>query len=396
MKKILILVPLLFCLTGCYNYRELNDLAIVSGISINKNEEEYIVTAEVVNPKKEQDASSGREPDFVIYTGKGKSMQEAFRKIVKEAPKKLYGAQMDVFIIDEETAKTELKNILDFFSRDPEIRSEFNVLVGKSTNVLDITTPLDNISSKSILDSLESNNNYLGLSNLVTYHDLIDNYLNPNIELALPTVEVIDSETEKEGAENESKGESIKNIETTSSEIATLIGNIAVFKDNKLVGYLSEEESQAYNMVMNNAKITLMKTDYENEQFIVNEILNSSSDIEINIKKKKVTISIKGKATISEANYSGNLDDPKEILKVQKDLNKTTENFIEKALKNTIKKYNSDIYGFRDMFYKQDPKAYKKIKDTWYEDVFPNLDIEVKANITLFEKGNLNGGVYHE
>lgn len=396
MKKIFILVLLTFCLTGCYNYRELNDLAIVSGISINKIEDEYIVTAEVVNPKKEQDASSGKEPDFVIYTGKGKSMQEAFRKIVKESPKKLYGAQMDVFIIDEETAKTELKNILDFFSRDPEIRSEFNVLVGKSTNILDITTPLDNISSKNILDSLESNNNYLGIANLVTYHDLIDNYLNPNIELALPKVEVINKENKSDDNKNKTTGENLENIETTSAEVATLIANIAIFKENKLIGYLSEEESQAYNMVMNNAKITLMKTDYDNDQFIINEILNSSSDIEVDIKKKKVTISIKGKATISEANYSGDLENPKEILKIQKNLNKTTETFIKKSLKNTIKKYNSDIYGFRDIFYKKDPKNYKKIKDTWYEDIFPNLEIEVKTNITLFEKGNLNGGVYHE
>lgn len=387
MKKILILIPLLFCLTGCYNYRELNDLAIVSGISIDKNEDEYIVNAEVINPKKQQDASSGKEPEFVVYTSKGTSMQEAFRKIIKESPKKLYGAQMDVLIIDEETAKKELKNILDFFSRDPEIRSEFYVLVGKSTDVLEITTPLDKISSKNILDSLESNNSYLGFSNLVTYHDLIDNYLNPNIELALPTVEVVGDDT---------NGDSIENIESTSADAASIITNIAVFKDNKFVGYLTEEESQAYNMVMNSAKTTLMKTNYKDNEFIISEILNSSADIKIDIKKKKVTISIKGKATIAEANYSGNLEDAKEISKIQKDLNKTTEKFIKNSLKSTIQKYNSDIYGFRDMFYKQDPKAYKKLKNNWYKETFPNLEIEVKSDITIFEKGKLNGGLYHE
>lgn len=387
MKKLLILIPILFCLTGCYNYRELNDLAIVSGISINKNEDEYIVSTEVINPKKQQDASSGKEPEFVIYTNKGNSMQEALRKILKESPKKLYGAQMDVLIIDEETAKTELNNILDFFSRDPEIRSEFYVLVGKSTDVLEITTPLDKISSRNILDSLESNNNYLGFSNLVTFHDLIDNYLNPNIELALPTVEVVGNKT---------NGDSIENIESTTAKSSSVITNIAVFKGNKLKGYLTEKESQAYNMIMNNSKITLMKTNYKNEQFIINEILKSSSEIEVDIKKKKVTISIKGKATIAEANYSGNLEDPKEIEKIQKDLNKTTKDFIKNSIENTIQKYKSDIYGFRDMFYKKDPKAYKKLKNNWYNDTFPNLEIEVKSDITIFEKGNLDGGLYHE
>lgn len=387
MKKILILIPLIFLLTGCYNYRELNDLAIVSGISIEKNNKEYTVTAEIINPKKQQDASSGKEPEFVIYTGKGASMQEAFRKIVKESPKKLYGAQMDVLIIEEETAKKEMNDILDFFSRDPEVRSEFYVLVGKSTNVLEITTPLTKISSKNILNSLEANNDYLGFASLVTFHDLIDNYLNPNIELALPTIEI---------KGNNNKGDSIENIESTSAETTNIISNLSIFKNNKLLGYLTEEESQAYNMVMNNAKITLMKTNYKDNEFIINEILKYSSKVDIDIKKKKVTISIKGKATIAEANYSGNLESEKTIEKIQKDLNKTTEKFIKNNIESVIKKYNSDIYGFRDMFYKKDPKTYKKLKNNWYKEIFPNLEIEVKSNITIFEKGNLNGGLHHE
>ena len=124
MKKIILLLPLLFLLTGCYNYRELNDLAIISGVSVSKVDDTYKITAEIVNPKKEQDSSGGKETDYVIYEGEGKSMQEAFREIVKESPQKLYGAQMDVLIIEEETAKEGIGDIIDFFARDPEVRSE--------------------------------------------------------------------------------------------------------------------------------------------------------------------------------------------------------------------------------------------------------------------------------
>ena len=125
MKKLLLLIPLLLLLSGCYNYRELNDLTIVSAISINKIDDKYDVTAQVVNPKKEQDTSSSNEPDFITYNSEGKSIQEAFRLIVKESPKKMYGAQMQILIIDENIAKENLKDILDFLARDPEIRKEF-------------------------------------------------------------------------------------------------------------------------------------------------------------------------------------------------------------------------------------------------------------------------------
>lgn len=387
MKKLILLLPLLFLLTGCYNYRELNDLAIVSGISISKEENTYKVTAEVVNPKKQQDTSSSKEPDFVIYTTSGSSVQEALRKIVKESPKKLYGAQMEILIIDEETAKNELNNVLDFFARDPEIRSEFYVLIGKSSNILDVITPLENISSKNIVSSLEANNLYLGTSNLVTYHDLISNYLNPNIEIALPTVEIVGNELE---------GENTKNIESTTSEVASIISNIGVFKNNKLVGYLTTKESLVYNIVMNNTQTFLIETKYNNNQFIVNEIIDSSTEMELDTKENKITISIKGKASISEANCDKDLEKETTILSIQKDLNNTTEKLIKNSIENTIQKYESDIYGFLDLIYKTDPKYYKKIKDDWYKNILKNIDIEVKSNLTIIEKGNLNGGIHHE
>lgn len=387
MKKLLLLLPLVFFLTGCYNYRELNDLIIVSGVSINKEDDLYHITVEVVNPKQQQDTSSGNEPDFIIYKSTGTSLQETFRSVVKEAPKKLYLAQMDILIIDEQVAKEDLKGMLEFFARDPETRSEFYVLIGKNTKTLEITTALENISSKKILESLKSNSDYLGTTNLVTYHDLINNFLNSNIEIILPTIEVIG---------DESQGETIENTENTVTEARPVLSNQAIFKENKLIGYLTEEESIIYNMIMQNSKTPLIKTTYQDNQYIVNEIVSYSSKIEANPKKKKVTITIKGNSNITELNYNCNIESSKTIKKLQNDLNKEIEEQIKTTIKNTTQKYNSDIYGFRDLFYKTDPKEYKKQKDIWYEEIYPNLEIEVKSNIKIFEKGNLNGGILHE
>ena len=52
------------------------------------------------------------------------------------------------------------------------------------------------------------------------------------------------------------------------------------------------------------------------------------------------------------------------------------------------KEYNSDIFGFGDIFYKSNPKKYKKFKDEWHSNSFKNIDVEVKSNITIMTKGN--------
>lgn len=387
MKKLILLIPVIFFLTGCYNYRELNDLAIISGVAVSKNNDTYNITVEVVNPKKEQDTSSGKEPDYVIYEGTGKSMQEAFRSIVKESPQKLYGAQIDVLIIDEETAREGIGDILDFFARDPEVRSEFYVVISKNDEALKIISPLVNLSSKNIVNSLKSTNTYMGFVNLVTYHELLSNFINPHIEIALPSIEIVG---------NEEVGENTENIETTTSFANNIISNMTIFKDGKMLGYLTEEESLGYNIIMNNSKTVLIRNEYDNGDFIVNEIIDSSTEVLPNIKKKEITINIKGEASIAEVNYDINLESDKDIKKIEKEFNDNIEKLILNTIDSTNNKYNSDIYGFRDLFYKSNPKKYKKLIKELGDNFLNELNIKVKSNIKIIEKGNLNGGIVDE
>ena len=387
MKKILLLIPILILLTGCYNYRELNDLAIVSAISVSKENNKYKVNIQVVNPKKEQDTSSSNEPDFITYKSNGPSLQEAFRLVIKESPKKIYGAQMQILIIDENIAKDGLEDILDFFARDPEIRNEFYVLIGKSKDILEILTPLDNISSQNIMDSLTANNKYLGYANLITFNDLLANYQNNNIEIALPSLELKGSS--KEGDKEET-------LEKSVSDASVILSNIGVFKNNKLLGYLTEEDSLAYNFVMDNVTNTIITTNYKDNQYIVNEIIDSKTSLEAKPKDNKIKITITGKSSISELNYNIDLTKEKNIKKVQKDLNEKIEKMIKDSIKNVIKEYNTDIYGFKDLYYKTDSKYFKKIKDNWDTEIFNNIEIDVSSKIEIVEQGNLLGGLKHE
>jgi len=387
MKKIKILFILLIpLLTGCYNYREINDLAIVTALSIGKTEEEFKITVQVINSKKETDASTANQPDFITYTNTGTSIQETLRYMILESPKKIYGAHLQILILDESLAKDDISAALDFFFRDPEIRKVFFILIGKQEELLNVITPLDTISSQNITESLESSNKYLGLSNLITFHDLMNIYLGNKQELAIPSIEL--KGTVEEGEED-------KNIQKTQTDTTLFISDIAVFKDTKMLGYLTNEESIAFNMIKNNITHTIIHSDY-NDGYITHEILEFKSNIEANPKKNKVTIKINGRSAITEVNTKEKLSTEKNIKEIQKKLNKDIEKLIKDSIKNINKKYNSDIYGFEELFYKTDYKYYNKIKDKWYEEIFNNIEIEVKSNITIQEKGNILGGIHND
>lgn len=384
MKKMIFIIPIIFLLTGCYNYREINELAIVSGVSIRKVDDEIELTTEVINPKKEQDASSGEEPEFIIYTSRAKSVQEAIRKMIKESPRKMYGAHIEILVIDEGIAREYLMDILDSFARDPEIRSEFKVLVGKSDDVLKITTPLEKISSENILNSLENNNKYLGFANVVTYHELISNVLNPNIELVLPVLSM---------KGNVNLGEDKENISNTSVKATSIIDGMAIFRNNKLMGYLTEEESLTYNILRDSAKNFFIRTSGHDKEYIVHEIIRLSSKMEFDKNKNEMKITLTGKSAISEVNEKIDLENLEEVSKLEKKLNQELKKMVERSILSIQKKYNSDIFGFGDVIYKSYPKYFQKIKDEFKHDGFQNMKVNVSVKIKGQEKGNLNRGV---
>ena len=384
MKKMIFIIPIIFLLTGCYNYREINELAIVSGVSIRKVDDEIELTTEVINPKKEQDASSGEEPEFIIYTSRAKSVQEAIRKMMKESPRKMYGAHIEILVIDEGIAREYLMDILDSFARNPEIRSEFKVLVGKSDDILKITTPLEKISSENIRNSLENNNKYLGFANVVTYHELISNVLNPNIELVLPVLSM---------KGNVNLGEDKENISNTSVKATSIIDGMAIFRNNKLIGYLTEEESLTYNILRDSAKNFFIRTSGHDNEYIVHEIIRLSSKMEFDKNKNEMKITLTGKSAISEVNEKIDLENLEEVSKLEKELNQELKKMVERSILSIQKKYNSDIFGFGDVIYKSYPKYFQKIKDEFKQDGFQNMKVNVSVKIKGQEKGNLNRGV---
>ncbi len=386
MKKLLLILITLTFLTGCYNYRELNDLAIVTAVSISKEKDNYNIAVQVVNPKKDQDTSSSNEPDFIVYKSKGETLQAAFESLVKESPKRMYKTQMQILIIDEKMAKNNIKEVFEYLARNPEIRNEFNVLIGKSDNILETLTPLNNLSSQNILDSLKASSKYLGNTNLLTFNELLSDYQNEKTEMAIPVIKLT-SQKNKDDKNTE------KILEKTTTTPAIVLDNISIFKDNKLIGYLSTKETVSYNFINNNITLTNIKKDYPNNKYIAYKILKSKSKLEVTPKKHTITLTIKGNAEINEATYNIDLSKEKNIKKLEKSLNKRLEKMITSSFNSTRKKYNSDIYGFEDLYYKKDPKYYNKIKKDWDSKEFQKIKLKVKSNIKIVEQGNILGKI---
>lgn len=377
-KKIILITFLSLILTGCYDYKELNTIAIVSATEVNKIDNTYYVTAQVITPQAPEKTATVQAP-FIIYTGSGKTVQEAYRTIVNTSSRYLYSNHLQLLIINEKIAKEDITEIVDYFVRNPNIRTEFYVTIGKSDNILANITPIDQISSASIKNSINNNIKFLGTSSKTTFNDFINMLINPNLEIILPSIEIINEQDQNEG-------EKLENTEETIIKSKYRLDNLAIFKDNKLLSYLTEEESKSYNIVKNNINNTLLTYECHKDKYITIEIIESKSNFTINYNQVNINIDLEG--NINESHCYITPNNKNDIQKLTKEL----ENYLNKSISNNLnqikEKYNSDVFGFLESIYKHNYSYYQKIKSSWSKDTFKNMKITVNTNLTITGKGN--------
>lgn len=389
MKKIKYIILLLPLLSGCYNYRELNELGITTAVSIDYKDNNFILIAEVVNPIKQQDVSASNNSPFVNFTSVAPSIQEAFRNTVLESPRQLYLSQLEIILVSEEIINNHLEEFLEFFSREPETRTEIKVIIAKtdeSTKGITIQSLLTNFSSSNILESLEVQNKLLGLTQEVTINELLNMYLDPNLEIILPSMILYGSSD---------IGDEKENITTSTPKTLVKVGTTSVIKDGKILGYLSEEESKMVNLINGNLTKTILKIPYE-DGYVVFEPNRIKTKQKLNIKDNKITIEISGFSKIKEFHTTKNIKNMKTVEELNKYFNKEIENMIKDNFNQIREKYNTDMFGFQELYYRTDHKYFKKYCSNWYETTFPNIELEVKSNIKLYEKGNTLGGIKYE
>ncbi len=375
-KTIILLISILL-LTGCYDRKELNKIAILTATEINKIDDNYIIRAQIVNPQS-PDKTTNVEAPFFIYTGTGKTIQEAYRQIKLSASRYLYPDHLRVLIINENLAQDDISTIFDFYLRDPAIRTEFNVLIGKDDNILSPITPLNQISASSIVDTLAVNKNYLGVTNLTTLNEMAIMYLNPHTEIIIPSIQLNNSQNENDKEEN-----------TQSTKVNSLyeLSGLAIFKDNKLKGYLTNDESITYNLIKNNIGTSIITYECQKNEYLTLEIITSKTTI--TTKNKNISIKTNITATINESACNIDFNNSQNITSLENSLNTYLNNKIKKDLNHIRNEYNSDVFGFLDIIYKHDYKTYLEVKDNWYKGTFKDIPITIDTNINIISIGNI-------
>ena len=374
MKKITFII-ITISLTGCAGYEELNNLSIVTAVAFDKTDNNYELSFLIANSPKAQTSAKEGEAKTTVYEGKGKTIAEASKNIEQIVPKKIYLGHINVVIISEDIAKDGFLKIADWLLRNPQTRKKFYLLQAKdekAKNILKIVSPLESFPSQSIATLIESNAETKSIATSITYSNFISQILEKGYDPVLPTITI---------KGNVKDGSNEKNLETTEPETYLALGPLAIYKKDKLEGFSTEKESWAINVLKNEAKEVNYNVKYQNQDISI-ETSSLKSKIKI-IDTNNIEITISGKGDIYNINNKINIQNYKEINKIEKAWSNSLKKDLLKVIKKVQTKYKADIFGFGNLIYKNNPKTWEKLEKEWNSKYFPNLNIKIKTNLKI-------------
>ena len=242
MKKIILLIVILL-LTGCYDYKELNDMNVVDAIYVDYKDNKYYVSAEIISLDNEKEL----EKEFI--TGSGKNISEAFYDIKKNSSKEIFLEHVDILCLSKNVSDNGIKDIIDYVIRDVSINNNYYVVVINDWNSI---KDMDEGIGEYLVSLI---NNSYGENDVFTI-DMLERDLIDNKDIVIPY---------------------INNLESNE---------IAIFSDGKLVKYVS---NSIYNLLvmrkcnivfrLDNSSINVydksIKYDINKDKIIINMVLNS-------------------------------------------------------------------------------------------------------------------------
>jgi len=282
---------------------------------------------------------------------------------------------MQLVVFGEEFASEGIAEALDFIARDQAIRSDFNFVVAYNStakDVLNVLTPIEKLPAKKILNSALASEEAWGSTKFVDTEDLITAFGNEHKSTVLSAIELVG---------NKELGKLPDNVERIDTSALLHFIGLGVFKEDKLIGFLTESESIAYNFLMNNIKSTIINTSCPNGGSITTEITKSKTNIYGKFEKgiPKITVKIDIQQNVAEVKCDIDLSEEKSL----KMIDKRTANFIKENIEqtiNTIKNnYQVDILDFGEVLHREDHKAWGSIEDDW-STIFPELEVNVEVN----------------
>jgi spore germination protein KC len=359
-------------LTGCWDNKELNQLAIIVGAAIDKEKNNKIkLTVQVFLPQSQsggQQSSSGKA-QVEIKSAVGTNMADAASNLQREYSRRLFWGHCKTYIFGRSLSERgNLGRQIDFLDRHPEPREDSRLYVsdGKASDILQLSPSLEQYVGDVLRKMSEM---HVGAN--ITLKDFELMVTSEGGGALLPLIKI-----------------KHQNNDDRKMNVSPIIGGTAIFMRDKMIGRINEVESKGLLWVRNQNELPEITGYPKKGQTISLYLIRTKTNLIPKIEKGKwnVTIYISKEGMLVQNGSKINIMSKKNTKRVENYIEKDVSNSIEKALKQVKDGMKVDPFGFATAFHRKYPKEWEKVKDHW-EVVLPDIYVETKVKVHVLEPG---------
>lgn len=392
----LLVLGLILSCAGCWNRREIQDLAFVTALGVDKGAEEGTIklTVHIAKPFAIGSAEGGREVEkpFLVATSTGSTTFEAVRNFLKRSPRRLNWTHNKFILFGESFAREGIIEPLDLVGRDAETRRSTLVVVAYNTTaeeLLQAEFEQERMPAAGLEGIVNATRKGLSTVTACTVNDFLQNLKAEGIEPISIRAQVVPLAPDKTNRDRTDIEGELKRNEIS---LSAMIAGSAIFKGDKLVGFMDEKETRGYSWITGKVRSTILSVSLpeQEKQKISVEVTGMKSSITPQISRGNATFQVRidVRANIGETSWlPGAHGNANTISMVEERASALIKEEAENALAKA-QEMKVDVFGFGREIYRHNPHEWAGIKERW-EELFPWLNVQIEVNTQIRNSGML-------
>ncbi|RXT04871.1 Ger(x)C family spore germination protein [Ammoniphilus sp. CFH 90114] len=389
MRRVVIgwmMICLSVVITGCWDRVEIEERGFVIGVAIDlaesekddqsmesaerpKGKERFVVTFQFVIPEALKTEGGGTAKPFLNLSTESETMMEAVRQLATRTSRTANFSHIKVLIVSDEAAKKgAFADAIDLFLRDHEMRRGTKVFIsdGKARDALDIEQPIEKLPVMFIRSVAENTHRTARMYPTVRIGDLHDKLLSK-------------------------RSYGVPRIISTKDEVKIAGTAVIQGRENKMVGWLGEEETIGLNCILGEVEGGVEKIEL-GDSLVVYEYRGKSSSIDADVSNKeniKFTITIETEGMIPDSMETVDWQDPKVVKKVEERVQEETLRIAYRAANKLQKEFKVDAMRLGEYLHDYHPDVWAVLKDDWDtgKHYFSKSTIQLEAKVIVRNSG---------
>lgn len=355
-------------LTGCWDRKEMDELAFVmaSGLDLAENGE-LVTSLQIALPiALPTPVQSKGKKSFVVITEEGKDGIDTLNKEQQQLSRTIKLGHRRVIVIGESLGRHGLNQVLDTLMRSPESRYNSYIVTAYGTTAKEV------LSTPYLLEEIPA--------------DGINNILKNDSTLAVKADEFLDA-LAAHGKSPVTTG--IQLTKDATGNPTFQLDKIAAYRGNKLVGFLSGDEQKAFRLFRENIHalswaVQFVPPNPEYKGTVNMSVLKVKRDIHTRMIEEKpaITVHLTVTGIISANDTDLDMTNPEVHDRLEREYEDELKKAMHSAVSLSQQEFKSDIFGFGRKVHIDYPYTWKKLKEQW-DTMYSTIPVEVNIDVRI-------------